>query len=117
MTIETLGTDLAQGAAPMLLKDVLRANGELTRQERLLLVEQAVALLEMTYIHLPQKRAMYAVDPVQRLRLLKYRIEQAEDGALPDALAFHNELLEIFTLMRDLHTNYLLVAPYSDKIA
>lgn len=117
MTTETLGTDLARGEAPMLLKDVLRANGALSHQEQLLLVEQAVALLEMTYIHLPQKRAMYAVDPVQRLRLVKYRIEQAEEGERPDALAFHNELLEIFTLLRDLHTNYLLAAPYSDKTA
>jgi peptidase S41-like protein len=119
MLTNTLGTDLAQGEPPVLLKDVLRETGDLSlsRQERLLLVEQALALLEMTYIHLPQKRAMYAVDPVQRLRLIKYRIEQAEDDDLPDARAFHNEMLEIFTLVRDLHTNYLLVAPYSDKTA
>ena len=113
----TSGMDLAQGAPPVLLKDVLRKNVVLTRQERLRLVEQALALLEMTYIHLPQKRAMYAVDPVQRLRLVKYRIEQADDDDLPNALLFHNEILEIFLLVRDLHTNYLLVAPYSNKTA
>jgi len=117
MMINTLGTDLAQGEAPVLLKDLLNENVHLSRQECLLLVEQALALLEMSYIHLPQKRAMYAVDPVQRLCLLKHRIEQAEDVDLWDAPAFHNEMLEIFTLVRDLHTNYLLGVPYNDKIA
>ena len=117
MLTNTLGTDLAQGVEPVLLKSVLQNDIKLSRQDRLLLVEQALVLLEMTYIHLPQKRAMYAVDPVQRLRLMKYRIEQADDDNLPDALSFHNEMLEIFTMVRDLHTNYLLVAPYSDITA
>ncbi|HEY0604590.1 MAG TPA: S41 family peptidase [Herpetosiphonaceae bacterium] len=89
----------------------------LSRDERLLIVEQALALLELSYIHLPQKRAMYAVDPIQRLRLLKYRIEQTRRGQLPDELLFHAEMLEIFTQVRDLHTNYLLPAPYNDQIA
>jgi hypothetical protein len=117
MTNALEAMDLTSGAAPVLLKTVLQGDDKLSRQDRLLIVDQALALLEMAYIHLPQKRAMYAVDPVQRLRLLKYRIEQANDDDLPSALSFHNEMLEIFTLVRDLHTNYLLLAPYSDKIA
>ena len=109
--------DLTRGTARVLLKDILQEEIELSRQQRLLLVEQALALLEMAYVHLPQKRAMYAVDPAQRLRLLKYRLEQANDDRLPGALSFHNEMRTIFTLVRDLHTNYLPGAPYRDMTA
>ncbi|HEY0733712.1 MAG TPA: S41 family peptidase [Herpetosiphonaceae bacterium] len=99
------------------LRSLRQMPASLSRDERLLIVEQALALLELSYIHLPQKRAMYAVDPIQRLRLLKYRIEQTRRGQLPDELLFHAEMLEIFTQVRDLHTNYLLPAPYNDQIA
>jgi Peptidase family S41 len=94
---------LAQAAQPI--------EPTLGREDRLLIVEQALAMLEMSYIHLPQKRAMYAVDPVQRLRLLSYRIEQMSDEQLPDDRLFHNEMIEIFNQVRDLHTNYILPAP------
>src|SRR5215471_19145285 len=33
--------------------------GRLSRSDRLLLVEQALILFEMNYVHLPQKRAMH----------------------------------------------------------
>jgi len=74
-------------------------------------------LLERIYVHLPLKRAMHAIDPVQRLRLLKYHLEEEDEEDLPSELAFHNELTEIFTSTRDLHTNYLLPRPYRDKTA
>jgi len=101
----------------MPLQDLLQMPAILSREDRLLIVDQALAMLEMSYIHLPQKRAMYAVDPIQRLRLLKYRIEQTRRSQLQDEMLFHNEMLEIFTLVRDLHTNYLLPAPYNERIA
>ena len=103
-------------ATTMPLRDLL-CGSALSREERLVIVEQTLALLEMSYIHLPQKRAMYAVDPIQRLRLLKYRIEQKRPNQLQDEMFFHSEMLEIFTQLRDLHTNYLLPAPYNDRIA
>jgi hypothetical protein len=108
--------DNALASPRALLREVLLEEATLTREERLLLVEQALTLLELSYVHLPQKRAMYAVDPVQRLRLIKYRLEQST-GSLRPEIFFHNEMIEIFTQVRDLHTNYLLVAPYSDKTA
>ena len=77
-----------------------------TPAQRVLLVEQAEALIEGVYVHLPLKRAMHAVDPVQSLRLLRHRLP-----GMPDA-AFHRELLDIFTHLRDLHTNYVLPAGY-----
>jgi hypothetical protein len=39
----------------------------LSRSARLRIVEQALLLLNMNYVHLPLKRAMHAVDPIQRL--------------------------------------------------
>jgi subtilisin family serine protease len=89
----------------------------LSRSERLVLIDQALLLLESFYVHRPLKEAMHAVRPVQRLRLLRYRIEQTPDGALDADLRFHNEMTRIFVSLRDLHTNYLLPAPYRGQIA
>lgn len=77
-----------------------------TEAERRLLVEQAEALIEGVYVHLPLKRAMHAVDPAQSLRLLRHRLARMSDAA------FHRELLRIFQQLRDLHTNYILPAGY-----
>jgi len=82
-----------------------------------LIVEQGLILLEMFYVHLPLKRAMHAIDPVQRLRLLKYRLDQMSEENKLDQLDFHSEMIRIFTSLRDLHTNYNLPEPYNDKIA
>jgi hypothetical protein len=82
-----------------------------------LIVEQGLILLEMFYVHMPLKRAMHAIDPVQRLRLLKYRLEQMSKENKMDQLDFHSEMTRIFTSLRDLHTNYFLPEPYNDKIA
>ena len=72
---------------------------------RLRVVRAAQALLEQVYVHLPLKRAMHAINPVQRLRLLEERC-----GGM-DERAFHNEMLSIFLRLRDLHTNYILPEP------
>jgi C-terminal processing protease CtpA/Prc len=69
-------------------------------------------LLEGFYAHLPLKRAMHAVDPLQRLRLLRHRLEE-----FPSELAFHAEMIDIFTSLRDLHTNYLLPDPFRGAAA
>lgn len=82
-----------------------------------LLVEQALLLLEMFYVHMPLKRAMHAIDPVQRLRLLKYRLAQMSEEQKMSQVNFHNEMTKIFTSTRDLHTNYILPLPYNDRIA
>lgn len=84
---------------------------KLTSEQRSVLVEQARVLVEDLYVHLPLKRAMHAVDPVQRLRLLAHRM-----GTLDDR-TFHAELLDIFISVRDLHTNYVLPAPFSGRLA
>ena len=83
----------------------------MTAAERETLAEQAEALIDGLYVHLLQKRAMYGIDPAQRLRLLRRRLAQMTDRQ------FHAELLRIFTELRDLHTNYILPSPYQGPFA
>ena len=94
------------------LRDFLATIDTLTPAETNLLVEQAIKLLEGFYVHLPLKRAMHAVDPLQRLRLLQRRLPQ-----LSSEIAFHHEMTEIFTSVRDLHTNYILPGSYQGQTA
>jgi hypothetical protein len=84
----------------------------LTSRQREQIVDQAMMLLEGFYVHLPLKRAMYAVDPVRRLKLLRHRLPQYKSDT-----RFHAEMTDIFASVRDLHTNYVLPAPFSDAHA
>ena len=99
------------------LKTFLRTSGELTLEERILIVDQALVLLRENYVHLPLKQAMHAVDPVQRLRLLHYRLENEREGELEPEIDFHAEMSGIFNSLRDLHTAYRLPAPFNSRIA
>jgi C-terminal processing protease CtpA/Prc len=88
-----------------------KPQGELTAAERDTLIQQAALLVEELYVHLPQKKAMYAIDPVQRLRLLRRRQADLTEPEL------HAELLGIFCQLRDLHTIYVLPAPFQKPFA
>jgi hypothetical protein len=83
----------------------------LTPEERELLLEQAQSMLEQVYAHLPLKRAIYGIDPIQRLRLLKLH------HPLMDERAFQSGLIDVFVSLRDLHTNYMLPSEYGQKYA
>ena len=85
------------------LPEFLDTVGELTLRDRRRIIDQAMVLIEQAYVHLPLKRAMHAIDPVQALRLLRRRLDR-EDDALSER-DFHNEMIEIFKSLRDLHTN------------
>jgi hypothetical protein len=106
-----------QLATSVALRDFLRGAGALTLDERRLLVEQALVLLEQNYVHLPLKAAMHAVNPVQRLRLLRIRLERQTPEKMDPEWLFHAEMSEIFHSVRDLHTNYLLPSPFAGKVA
>ena len=82
-----------------------------------MLVEQALLLLEGNYVHLPLKSAMHAVNPVQRLRLLRARLLRQTAETMDPERIFHAEMSAIFHSVRDLHTNYLLPAPFAGMIA
>ena len=94
------------------LRDFLASVDKLNEDERELVVEQAIKLLESFYVHLPLKRAMHAVDPLQRLRLLQRRVRQ-----ISSEIAFHHEMTDIFTSLRDLHTNYILPTHFAQMVA
>jgi cytosine/adenosine deaminase-related metal-dependent hydrolase len=99
--------------APLPLAELLEREGDLTLAERRLIVQQAMVLLDQVYVHLPMKRARYAVDPLQRLRLLEHRLEAlGPNDTLDPESQFHEELIEIFTALRDLHTHYVPPEPY-----
>ncbi|MET9629179.1 S41 family peptidase [Lentzea sp. NPDC006480] len=99
------------------LAEFLATAGTLTLAQRKLLVDQALLLLEQNYAHLPLKVAMHAVNPVQRLRVLRARLERQTDATAEPEWQFHRELSSTFHSVRDLHTNYLLPAPFAGKIA
>ena len=68
-------------------------------------------LIDDVYVHLPLKRAMHAVAPVQALKLLRRKVNVISERQ------FHSEMIEIFKGLRDLHTNYILPAPYNQHTA
>jgi C-terminal processing protease CtpA/Prc len=94
------------------LHEFLAGAQVLDDEERLQIVDQAIMLLEDFYVHLPLKRAMYAIDPVRRLRLLRHRLPQFKTDR-----QFHAEITDIFTSLRDAHTNYLLPQPFTTAYA
>src|SRR5215207_4118755 len=94
-----------------LAKFLDRAYG-LTPRQRAQVVDKAIMLLEGFYVHLPLKRAMYAIDPVRRLRLLRHRLPQFTSDR-----QFHAEMTDIFMSLRDLHTKYDLPQPFANAHA
>ena len=92
-------------------REFLGGTAGLTAAQRATLVDQAEILIRDLYVHLPLKRAGHAIAPVQRLRLLRHRLDQLKDWE------FHVELRDIFVELRDLHTNYVLPDPYRGRFA
>ena len=80
-----------QLAGSVELRDFLRGAGALTLEERRLLAEQGLVLLDENYVHLPLKAAMHAVNPVQRLRLLRVRLERQTSETMDPEWLFHLE--------------------------
>ena len=116
-----LTVHMASGAAALPdsvpLHQFVATAGTLTHAERVVIVDQALVLMEDNYVHLPLKTAMHAVDPVQRLRLLRARLGRQTDLTMDPERVFHSELSAVFHSVRDLHTNYLLPTPFAGQIA
>ncbi len=110
-SLEAAAAENPHLGAIMGLPEFLETTGELTTAERRTIVEQAMTLIDDVYVHLPLKRAMHAVDPVQSLKLLRRRLAAISERQ------FHNEMIDIFKGLRDLHTNYILPAPYNQHTA
>lgn len=99
------------------LKNLQATAPSLTLHDRRLLVAQALVLLEGNYVHLPLKRSLYAVNPVQRLRVLASRLSRQSPATMDPEWMFHREMSSIFHSVRDLHTNYLLPEPFASHVA
>lgn len=99
------------------LPTFLESAGVLSLNGRKRLVDQALVLIDDNFVHLPLKESMHGVDPVQKLRLVKHRLEQSTPSTMDNEFVFHHEMIEIFNSVRDLHTNYLLPAPFANKVA
>ena len=72
----------------------------LSRDDKLRVINQSIAVLDGLYAHLPLKAALFTVNPIQELRLLESRFD-----AIPD-LEFHRQMINIFLRLRDRHTTY-----------
>jgi C-terminal processing protease CtpA/Prc len=107
----------AQIGSVQTLNEFLSTTGTLTLDDLKTIVEQAIIMLEESYVHLPLKIAMHAVNPLGRLRILRRRLDQTSSIKPDQELDFHEEMLDIFTSLRDLHTNYMLPKPFSDNFA
>jgi hypothetical protein len=107
------GVELADaaGAAATPLTGPFLSPGTLTTVERLRLIDGIELVLEGIYTHLPLKRARYGFDPVQRLRILRSQLGELGDDA------FHVELADIVTRLRDAHTRYAGPAALAGKVA
>jgi Peptidase family S41 len=92
-----------------------KRRSRLSRQGRLQLIGTALDLIETLYVHLPLKRSMYAVNPIQRLKLLRRRCEQ--HMPVMAGREFFSELLSIFWQLRDLHTTFVLPEPFRSSTA
>src|SRR5262245_37368431 len=79
------------------MSKALDEGGKLSLKDREQIVNQALLLLEMTYAHLPLKRAIHAIEPIQRLKLLKFRLSEMRKDQMPSEIQFHEEMQEIFT--------------------
>ncbi|HEX2079457.1 MAG TPA: S41 family peptidase, partial [Longimicrobium sp.] len=99
------------------LPTFLQGAGQLSQEQRKLIVRQALILIEQNYAHLPLKRAMHSVDPVQRLKLLLQALERAGPEDEMTETEFHHEITDVISSLRDLHTNYLLPAPFNQMTA
>ena len=84
---------------------------QLTSAQKGVIVSQANLIIQNFYAHLPFKRARYALDPVQSLRLVEAQVDTVS------ALDFHRGILDIFISLRDAHTFYGLPEPFSTAVA
>jgi hypothetical protein len=78
--------------------------------DRELVLDTFLTLLDGLYSHLPLKRAMYAADPVQRVRLLRQKPDLDDE-------ALHRELAAVLVELRDAHTRYIGPAHLAEQVA
>jgi len=105
---------------PVALATFLKSSSNLSYAEKLCILQQAKVILEEVYVHQVLKQSMYAVNPIHRIDLMirdiGYAIKNHPEDVADDH-QFHNELLGIFSSLRDLHTKYILPRPFRNRFA
>jgi cytosine/adenosine deaminase-related metal-dependent hydrolase len=99
------------------LTDLRNLKGVLSKEQKIVLIDQAANLLSMAYVHSDLKSFLHAANPIPRLSVLKYKLENDIDPRLNEEMVFHKEMITIFNTLRDLHTHYSLPQPFSKLIA
>jgi len=79
--------------------------------ERRRLLEQLSFALDLFYVHLPRKKAIYGFDPVRAIALLRLRVETLTDGE------FHQNVAEILARVRDRHVVFYGRSPFGSAAA
>jgi hypothetical protein len=79
--------------------------------QRVQVIDTLELVLGGAYCHLHQKRAGYAIDPVQALRLLRRHCVAMSDGE------FHIALTGLVAGLRDAHTRYVGPGSLRDRVA
>lgn len=95
--------------APEPLSTFLERQGHVGGEVSEAILEQAMALLEQVYVHLPAAR-LSGVDPIEQLHALRRQCPQGGRG-------FYPELLSIFTRLGDRHTRCILPEPFASRLA
>lgn len=101
------------------------ATHPLTLAEYQRILEQALVLIEQVYVHRYLKSALYAVNPIEKLKLIQRCITEkseqwcSQNNFQPAKLEFwfHRNMISVFRELRDLHTVYILPTPFQDKTA
>jgi hypothetical protein len=75
------------------------------------IVDALIRVVGGLYAHLPLKRAMYGIDPVQQLRRLEQRLASLQPGG------FHRELGDVIRSLRDAHTVYVGPKALAGRVA
>lgn len=94
-----------------------KRSSNLSRKEKLLILNQAQTIMERLYVHRVLKQSLYAVNPVQRLEKMIDCMHFNLSERYNNDNNFHYELLKIFSSLRDLHTKYYLPNPYKNRFA
>ncbi len=98
------------------LRDFTFPESALDRDQQTQIVDTFIDVIDGLYAHLPLKRAMHGIDPVQQLRRLRDRVRTQLSAGLDDA-TFHAEMTRIVTSLRDAHTTYIGPSNLSGVVA
>lgn len=90
-------------------------DGYMNRGDKINVIEQAKIIFSQAYVHLTQKNALYAANPLAQLNVILQELSEGEYAGESE-LAFHQRIINVFNSVRDLHTMYQLPMPFKDKV-